>query len=110
MNAIRLIDQAPEKEGYREEAADWITGENGKKEYVYQYVPEDTPPENVIYSEEGTIEGAICVPVTTEEIRLGDRNNRAAFGRSGRERRLYSADLSAENAGSRQRPGRYLLF
>lgn len=80
VNAIRLIDQAPEKEGYREEAADWITGENGKKEYVYQYVPEDTPPENVIYSEEGTIEGAICVPVTTEEIRLGDRITELPLG------------------------------
>ena len=43
-------------------------------------MPENTPPENVIYSEEGTIEGAICVPVTTEEIQLGDRVTELPLG------------------------------
>ena len=35
VSAIRLIDPAPEKDGYRVETAAWITGENGKKKNMY---------------------------------------------------------------------------
>lgn len=83
IDQIRLIEEAPVKDGYRLEMTDWIPRENGKKEYMYQYVAEDTPPEAVTYSQEWVVEGAEYVPVKTRNIQLGDRVTDLPLGVTG---------------------------
>ena len=83
VSQIRLIEEAPKKEGYRVESTDWVMGENGTKTYAYQYLPENTPPEEVVVSEDGTLEGAVDVPVTTREVQLGSRVSELPLGVTG---------------------------